>query len=302
MNKEEEFEEVILGNSIEFSPLIVGCMKLGEWGAKFDESSMHGFVEGCLELGFHTFDHADIYGGYTTEAQFGKVLKADPSLRENMQLISKCGIRLVSSNRPSHGIKSYDLSAEHIRESVEQSLQNLQTDYLDVLLLHRPDYLMNPYEVASVFEELQEEGKVLHFGVSNFKPSQVDLLLPFVDVVANQVQASVFHLDPFEDGTLDHCNLNGVQPMAWSPMAGGRYFDPQNEQARRVQKVVQQLCAKYDCTEDQLLLAWLLAHPSYIIPVLGTTKLERIESASGAFGLILEREDWYAVFQASTGQ
>ena len=158
------------------SPFIIGTMRLGTWGSQLSTTEYEKFIEGCLELGLVDFDHADIYGHYTTEEDFGNVLKSRKDLRDKMRITTKCGIKLISENRPNHKIKSYDLSAKHILESVDLSLSNLKTDYIDILLLHRPDYLFNPYEIAEAFATLKKEGKVLGFGVSNFTPSQFDLL------------------------------------------------------------------------------------------------------------------------------
>jgi len=284
-------------NEVELSPLIIGAMRLGIWGAKFDTSQYQSFIEGCLDLGMNTFDHADIYGGYTTEEEFGKVFQQQPNLRSQMQLITKCGIRFMSDNRPDNRIKSYDSSTAYIRTSVENSLRYLHSDYIDVLLIHRPDYLMRPDEVAEVIQELHQAGKVRAFGVSNFTPSQFDLLNDKIPLVTNQIEISLTKLGAFQDGTLEQCLRHGIRPMAWSPFEGGKLL-----QNNRIQEVATPLQVKYDLTLDQLLLAWLMTHPSGILPVLGTSKLERVTTATKAVGVQLEREDWYDLWQASTGQ
>ncbi len=289
--------------SIEFSPFIIGTMLLGKWGQNFSATEVERFIRGCLDLGLNCFDHADIYGHYTTEALFGKVLKKDTELRSKMQLISKCGIKLVSENRPEYKIKSYDSSKEHIIQSVDQSLLHLGTDYLDVLLIHRPDFLMDPEEIQGAVEELKKEGKILAFGVSNFTPSQVDLLQTKTPLVTNQIEISLLHLEAFFDGTLDQCMKLGIRPMAWSPLGGGALFKQSDDtRIQRINVVLEGLEDKYDATKDQLLLGWLRKHPAGIIPVLGTTKLERIQSALGALNVHFEREDWYRLPQASRGE
>ena len=182
------------------SPFIIGAMRIGKWGQQFTTDQMEAFIKDCLELDLKDFDHADIYGDYTTEEDFGKVLQQQPHLRAEMRLITKCGIKMVASNRPDHQFKSYDSSANHIRLSVENSLKNLQTDYLDLLLLHRPDYLLDPEEVAEVFTQLKQEGKVLSFGVSNFSVSQFNLLNDYFSLVTNQVEISIQNRSAFDNG------------------------------------------------------------------------------------------------------
>lgn len=288
---------------VEFSPLIIGTMRLGSWGAKMDTSQLEQFIAGCIEMGMTTFDHADIYGDYTTETDFGKVLLAHPDWRGMIQIISKCGIRRVCENRPNNRIKSYDSSAEYIRASVEDSLVQLNTNYLDTLLFHRPDYLMNPMEVEGVVQELLEQGKIRSFGVSNFNTHQFDNLQKAVPLHTNQIEVSLLNLEAFENGTLDQCMEHGLRPMAWSPLGGGRLFtDTEDEKIKRIRTVATPLLAKYECDLDQLLFAWLLRHPARIIPVLGTSKLERVRTAAQALNIQLDRVDWYDLWQASTGK
>ena len=278
-------------------------MRLGKWGAAFNEKETHQFIESCLEMGLTTFDHADIYGDYTTEADFGKALKNRSSLRDKMQIITKCGIRRVCENRPKHRIKSYDSSSGLILESVNHSLTALQTDYIDVLLLHRPDYLMQPADVAWAFEKLHASGKVRAFGVSNFTPSQFDLLHSTVPLITNQVEISLLHRNAFDDGTLYQCLKLGIQPMAWSPLGGGRLFSSEETpQIQRIKAVARPMQEKFNATLDQLLFAWLWRHPSAIIPVTGTTKVERLKAALDAGRITLTREEWYDLWQAASGE
>ncbi len=286
-----------------FSRIIAGVMKWGLWGAKFDTQAYEEMIKDCLALGVTTFDHADIYGDCTTEEEFGKVLKQEPSLRQQMQLITKCGIRRPCVNRPDYKIKSYDSSFEHIVQSVETSLKNLSTDYIDALLIHRPDVLMNPDEIAKAFTHLKQQGKVLHFGFSNFLPAQVDLLNSRYPMEINQVQCSVLHLHSFVDGTLDQCQQHKMIPMAWSPLGGGNIFaETDDERIKRILAVAQLLAEKYNSTPDIILLSWLLQHPSGIIPVLGTSKAVRVKAAVEALEINLEREEWYMLWRASTGK
>lgn len=289
---------------MKYSRIIAGTMKWGVWGAKFNTAAYEQMIKDCLALGVTSFDHADIYGDYTTEEEFGKVLKEQPSLRQQMQLITKCGIQMVSANRPQHIIKSYDTSYEHIIESVETSLENLATDYIDCLLIHRPDPLLNADEVAKAFTQLKQQGKVLQFGASNFRKWQVDLLNSRFPVSVNQVECSLLHLEPFGDGTLDQCQQHHIIPMAWSPMGGGNLFvtDDDDERNKRIIAVAMYLSEKYDSTPDIILLSWLLSHPSGILPVLGTSKTKRVEAAVAATEIKLEREEWFMLWRASTGR
>lgn len=286
-----------------YSAVIAGTMKWGAWGAKFDTSAYERMIKECISIGVTTFDHADIYGNYTTEEEFGKALKQEPSLRQAIQVIAKCGIQMVSPNRPQHIIKSYDTSFEHIIESVETSLKNLSTDYIDCLLIHRPDPLFNADEAAKAFTRLKQQGKVLHFGVSNFRKWQVDLFNSRFPVEVNQVECSVLHLDPMGDGTLDQCQQHKIVPMAWSPLGGGELFaDTDDERNNRIMAVANLLAEKYHSAPDIILLSWLLTHPSDIRPVIGTSKSERIRSAVAATQIKLDREEWFMLWRASTGK
>lgn len=284
-----------------FSPLIIGTMRLGSWDANLDTPDLQAFVEACLGLQMTSFDHADIYGDYTTEAAFGKMLKQAPRLRDQLQIITKCGIRRVCEQRPDHRIKSYDSSKEHIMWSVENSLRELETEYLDMLLLHRPDYLMQPDEIAEVFTDLLSSGKVKSFGVSNFTPAQFQLLNEAFPLATNQVEISITQQQTFEDGTLDQCMQHGIRPQAWSPLGGGNIFT-ENEQATRIKTIAKPMMDKYDASFDQIVLAWLLRHPSGILPVLGTTKIERVKTAVKALDIELTRTEWYDLWQAATGE
>lgn len=290
-------------DSIEYPAVIAGCMNWGLWGAGFTASDHRRMIESCLEAGVDAFDHADIYGHYTTEAEFGEALRESPSLRERIRLITKCGIRLVTPNRPDHRIKSYDTSRRHIVESAERSLRNLHTDRIDLLLVHRPDPLMDPHEVAEAFRQLSESGKVLHFGVSNFNPMQVDLLRRHHPVEVNQVEVSVLHTDCLYDGVLDQAMREGIRIQAWSPMGAGRLVgENADERSRRVMAMAAILAEKHGCKPEQVILAWLFRHPAGIVPVVGTTRIERIRDAVGAKDVKLTAEEWFMLLRASTGR
>ncbi len=292
----------------ECSRIIAGFWRLKEWGMSPDQ--LHGFVHECLDMGVTTMDHADIYGDYTCEWIFGDALSAGEtripdSLRNRMQIVTKCGIRLQHSRtRPGIQHQHYNTDARYIVKAVETSLENLHTDYIDVLLIHRPDALMNADETAGAFEQLRKAGKVRHFGVSNFTPSQLTLLqsqLPF-SLVANQIECSVMSINPLHDGTLDQCQELHIAPMAWSPLAGGRLFAESSERAERLQTVLGSIGGDAGGLGiDQVALSWLLQHPSGIFPVLGTGKLERVQAAVEAMDIALSREQWYRIWSASTG-
>ncbi|WP_296618392.1 aldo/keto reductase family oxidoreductase [Marivirga sp.] len=288
---------------IEFSPFLVGTMRLGKWGEDFSTNQWIAFIERALELGLKDFDHADIYGDYTTEADFGKVLKEKPHLRHEMQITTKCGIKMPADNRPEYKIKSYDSGEKHIIQSVENSLRNLQTDYIDVLLLHRPDFLMNPNEIAETFEKLKDDGKVKFFGVSNFSPSQFEMIDKMFPLVTHQIEASIRYLYPFEDGTLDQLVLKNIIPTVWSPLGGGKYLLKGNSKEEQdLNQILKKLIDKYELNTAQLMLLFLKRHPSGIIPVLGTSKTERLEEALKVESKTMEKEDWYALYSAAKGE
>ncbi len=291
-------------NGPALSRLVWGVMTWGEWGKRYSPQEMHELIRYGVDRGVTTFDHADIYGHYTTEETFGKALALDSGLRQKIQLVTKCGIKLVTPNRPQHKLKSYDTSIEHIRWSVERSLQNLQTDYLDVLLIHRPSPLMDPDDIGMIFTRLKEEGKVLHFGVSNFTTDQYAMLQSRFPLVTNQVEANLLHLDPFLDGTFDQLILRKVRPMVWSPLGGASLFtDREDARILRIRKAAEAIAKKRSgATLDQIYLAWLLMHPARIIPVLGTTRKERMATAIDALKIELTREEWFSLWTASTGE
>lgn len=284
------------------SRLIMGTMRLGKWGANFTKHQYAEFVEVCLENGIDTFDLADIYGDHTQEADFGAGLEGT-DLRSKIRIITKCGICRPDENRSDYKLKHYNTSKEHIIASVENSLRHLKSRYIDLLLLHRPDALMDADEVAEAFTRLKMSGKVLAFGVSNFTPSQFDLLKDRFPLVTNQIQANLLHLAPFLDGSLDHAQQHRYEVQAWSPLGGGAMFeeDPEDERIERIREAAEPLRQKYGATLDQILLAWLLRHPSGIRPVIGTTKLTRIHVSAKALEIDLERDEWYSLWSASTG-
>ena len=281
-----------------YSRMIAGCMSWGHWGKKFSIGEMVSQIHNTLDAGITTFDHADIYGDYTTEAQFGKALSKSGVKRESIQIISKCGIQYVGNTRDNR-IKHYNYSKDYILWSVEKSLLNLQTDYLDLLLLHRPSPLMQKDEIGEAISQLKKEGKVSAFGVSNFTSSQMDLINGQSGITVNQIEFSLTQHSAMHNGLLDYMSLNGIIPMSWSPL--GTVFKVNCDSTTRIKEVLKVLCEKYNASEAQLLLAWILKHPSGIHPVIGTTNKERILNAVKAVEIGLDLQDWFTLLVASQG-
>lgn len=273
-------------------------MNWGVWQANFSTTEMARMIHTCLENGMTTFDHADIYGGYTTEAEFGKAFTKSGISRDAIQLISKCGIQHTLGDRPTK-VKHYDYSKEYIIWSAENSLKFLQTDHLDLLLLHRPSPLMHPDEIAEAVEQLKAQGKIKAFGVSNFTTSQTELIRSRTEVAVNQIEFSATHLDPMLDGSFDYMMVNNIKPMAWSPI--GSIFKEHNDQTHRLKLLLAQLVAKYEVTADVLLLAWILQHPAGITPVSGSVSADRLKNQMKATQVKLELEDWFAIWTESIG-
>ena len=281
------------------SPIIAGTMNWGVWDKNLSQKEMESMIHICLENKITTFDHADIYGSYTTEATFGKAFASSAIAREKMQLISKCGIQLISENR-TNSIKHYNYSKDYIILSVENSLKNLQTDFLDVLLLHRPSPLMQADEIAEAVLKLKTEGKIIDFGLSNFTPSQTELIRQKTEVSFNQIQFSATHHEAMLDGSLDYMQIHSIRPMSWNPL--GTVFREDIEQTRRLKKVLVKLVEKYGLGSDTILLSWVLQHPAKVIPIAGTVNIARIQSLIKAVELQLEKEDWFAIWAESMGE
>ncbi len=273
-------------------------MTWGSWGKQLSKKEMVALMHHCISNNITTFDHADIYGAYTTEADFGKAFMDSGVKREDIQLISKCGIQYMCDDRDNK-VKHYDYSKDYIIWSVEASLKNLETEYLDLLLLHRPSPLMVAEEIAEAITILKKQGKIKDFGVSNFTAPQMDMIGLRMDIDVNQIEFSLTQHSAMHDGTLDYMTTCGIKPMAWSPL--GSVFREDNEQTRRIHKQLGELMNKYNATEDQLLLAWILKHPAGIHPVIGTTNKERLTQAVEAANIDLELEDWFLILVAGQG-
>ncbi len=286
---------------------IISRISLGMWRLKpsTSQKELTHLIQAAIDSGVTTFDHADIYGAYTCEEIFGGAFQSLPASEKlKAQHITKCGIKLVSDQRPHHRIKHYDLSKEHIVASAENSLKMLRIEKLDLLLLHRPSPLINPDEVNSAFTKLRKEGKVKNFGVSNFTPAQTEVLRSSLELplVTNQIEISLMHHQPLFDGTIDYLMTNDIAPMAWSPLGGGKIFTDDDPSLQELRSALKFMAADYDMTLAQLLLAWLLAHPGNIFPVLGTMNIERLQEYAEVTGKKLSTQDWFAMLKAVKGR
>lgn len=284
--------------AFELSPIVAGLWRITDWQLSIQERV--DWIEQALELGITSFDHADIYGDYRAESLFGEALKTSPHLRERMQLVTKCGVRLRSSKRP-YRINYYDTDSAYVRSEVEQSLRNLHTEQLDLVLIHRPDYLMDAAALAETFSALTQEGKVAHWGVSNHSTSQFALLHHKHPLITNQVELSPLHMDALDDGTLDQAQQLGLRPMIWSPLAGGRLMTGDDEQALRVRAEMSAIASRYGVSLTTLAFAWVLRHPSRPHPITGTRRIEGLRDAVAALNLQLDAEDWYAMWTVCKG-
>lgn len=282
----------------EFSRFVMGYWRLMDWN--MSPVQLADFIEEHLDLGITTVDHADIYGGYQCEAAFGEALKRAPALRERMEIVTKCGI--ATTAKPEHALGHYITNSAHIVKSAEQSLINLATDRIDLLLIHRPDPLMDADEVAEAFLTLHQSGKVRHFGVSNFTPAQFALLqsrLPFT-LATNQVEISPVHQPLLLDGTLDQLQQLRIRPMAWSCLGGGRLFNDDEFQPLRteLENITRELNAG---SIEQVVYAWILRLPSKPLPIIGSGKIERVCAAIAAEELQMTRQQWFRIRKAALG-
>ncbi len=264
---------------IQYSRIIAGTMTWGSWGKQLSKNEMTALMDHCLQQGISSFDHADIYGGYGNEEEFGKAFYDSRIARENIQLISKCGIQYVCEAR-DNVTKHYNYNADYIVWSAERSLKKLRTEYLDLFLLHRPSPLMHPDEISKAIDRLRTDGKIKEFGVSNFTPLQIAMVETAVPVKVNQVECSITAEGVMYDGTLEDCITHKRTAMAWSPL--GSYFNEDTDRTKRIREAIVPLAEKYSATENQLILAWLMRHPSGIHPVVGTTNEDRLSEANRA--------------------
>ena len=283
----------------DLSRIVAGMWRMTEWGMSAEQRV--DFIERCIALGVTSFDHADIYGGYGVESLFGDALRLQPSLRERIELVTKCGIKLVSPERPQHTIQHYDTSAAHIHASVEQSLRQLGTDRIDLLLIHRPDPLMDFDEIAQCFHGLRQAGKVLHFGVSNFSRHQFEALDKRIALATNQVEFSPLHTAPMFDQTFDGLQDLGVSPMIWSPLAGGRLFHGGEDHADNLRLVIKGIADELGQPFASVVFAWIMQLPSRPVPLTGTGRIEAIAVAVAGTQFSLSRAQWFSILRAARG-
>jgi predicted oxidoreductase len=289
----------------DFSRLVYGTWRFLDDTATSHSADLLQRLHACLELGITTLDTAEIYGLYRVEEFIGQTLKLEPGLREKFEIVTKSGIYVPCGFHPNRKVAHYNTTAARIVKSAEKSLRLLGTDYIDLLLVHRPDWLTSADETAEGLNRLLKEGKIRNAGVSNYNVHQFDLLNSRMDqpLVTNQVEFSLLHMDPIYDGTADQCQKHRIRPMAWSPLAQGALMDITQPASARLHAKAQELSAKYgNATLDQLAYAWILAHPSQPLPIIGTNKLDRLTATAKAAEIRLEREDWYGLWEAAQGQ
>lgn len=291
-------------HSPEFSRIAYGTWRIIDDPAPTPQE-LNRRIQICLELGMTTLDTAEIYGGYEVEEALGRALALTPGLRDKLEIVTKAGIYVPSKFHPERRTAHYNATGARMVKSLEKSLRFLGTDHVELLLVHRPDWLTRADDTAKGLNDLVRSGKVRSTGVSNYNVHQFNLLNAQMEqpLVTNQLEYHLLHMDPIYDGTFSQCEQFGIVPMAWSPMAQGRIFNLQNEAAVRLKDAADKMAARYNgATLEQLAYAWILAHPSRPMPILGTNKIERIKSAAAAVNITLEREDWYALWEAAQGR
>jgi predicted oxidoreductase len=290
-------------NGPEFSRIVYGTWRVLD--AKLTAQDINRRLHACVELGITTIDTAEIYGRYEVEETVGAALALSPGLREKLEIVTKAGIYVPCDKYPERRTAHYDATGVKLTASAEKSLRLLGVDQLDLFLVHRPDWLTRAEDTAAGLNELLKSGKIRAAGVSNYSAAQFDLLNSLMEkpLATNQLEFHLLHTEPINDGTLTQCEKLGVAPMAWSPLAGGRMFVSTNPAAVRLAEAAERMSARYDgATLEQLAYAWILAHPSRPLPVIGTNKLERMEAAANADAIELDREDWYALWEAAQGR
>lgn len=287
------------------SRLVYGTWRILDEDSKPTADQLAQRFEACLELGIDTLDTAEIYGNYGVEAAIGSALRDRNQLKSRLKFITKAGIDIPSTEKAFARLPHYNATAKNLIACAEKSLQLLGIEAIDVFLVHRPDWLTPADETAKGLNRLVQEGKILHAGVSNYTPSQFQLLNSRLErpLVTNQVEISLMHMDCLYDGTLDQCQERGILPMAWSPLGGGRLFNPHHEPAMRIRAAMDAMRERYDNAPDEALaLAWVLAHPSQPVGIIGTNKLERIQTTARAADVRLDRQDWYTLWEAAQGR
>ena len=292
-------------NGPEFSHLVYGTWRILDDASASTPQEINRRLNVCVEQGMTTIDTAEIYGLYEVEEALGKALALSPGLRDKLEIVTKAGIYVPCSYHPDRHTAHYNATAARLVKSAEKSLRFLGTDHVELFLVHRPDWLTSADDTAAGLNQLVRQGKIRSAGVSNYNVAQFDLLNSRMEqpLATNQLEFHLLHMDPIFDGTFDQCQKERVLPMAWSPLAGGRLFDPANEAGQRLKKAVLVIGERYNnATLEQLAYAWIMAHPSQPVPVIGTNKVERIISAAQSAAIKLERQDWYALWEAAQGR
>ena len=287
-------------NGPEFSHLVYGTWRILDDASASTPQEINRRLNVCVEQGMTTIDTAEIYGLYEVEEALGKALALSPGLRDKLEIVTKAGIYVPCSYHPDRHTAHYNATAARLVKSAEKSLRFLGTDHVELFLVHRPDWLTSADDTAAGLNQLVRQGKIRSAGVSNYNVAQFDLLNSRMEqpLATNQLEFHLLHMDPIFDGTFDQC-----QKEAWSPLAGGRLFDPANEAGQRLKKAVLEIGERYNnATLEQLAYAWIMAHPSQPVPVIGTNKVERIISAAQSAAIKLERQDWYALWEAAQGR
>lgn len=295
-------QKIALSNDLSVSPVIHGHWRLRDW--KLTPTQLLNLTEKLIDIGITTFDHADIYGDYSCENLFGEALALKKELRKDIEIITKCGIKLVSDKYPERKLKHYDYSYDHIIASVDTSLNNFGTNYIDLLLLHRPSPFFDPEEVAKAFDYLKQSGKVLNFGVSNFNPLQYEMLENNLDVplVTNQVEISPYCLEHFKNGNIDFFLRNKIKPMAWSPLGGGEILKPLSDKGHRLFVVLNKIKEELNAESiEKVIYSWLIKHPAKIIPIVGSGRFERLQTATEALNIEMSLAQWFEIYNASEG-
>ncbi len=293
-------DRISLTPELGISRIVYGMWRLGD-DADTSPAHVQAKVEACLEQGITTMDQADIYGGYRAEAIFGGALKAAPHLRDRIEIVTKCGIVAPVGRHSSARIKHYDTSAAHINASVDASLRDMATDYIDLLLIHRPDPMMDPDETGPALDALVQSGKVRAVGVSNFRPWDFSLLQSSMGapLVTNQIELSLAATAAFTDGDLAFLQERMVPPMAWSPLGGGKLF---SGAWGGLHEALRRIADEQGVDESAVAVAWLLRHPAQIVPVMGTNNLERIGRLGKAVDVVLDKQAWFELYSLATGR
>ncbi len=292
-------QRITLTSDLNISRLVYGLWRILD-DPLHSAAHLQAKMETCLKIGLTTFDQADIYGCYATEEAMGETLRAAPHLRNRIEIITKCGIIAPMGRYSEHRVKHYNTSAHHITQSVESSLRLMSIEQIDVLLIHRPDPFMDAEQTGRALDKLIEEGKVRAIGVSNFKPHDIELLSSMMHnpLVTNQIEISLSHSEAFTNGDMAYLQQYKTLPMAWSPLGGGSLFQSQN---KGLLNRLSELAEHYDVDVATIAIAWLLAHPAGIIPVLGTNSLQRIKNMGKAVDVKLDRETWFELYSLAKG-